>query len=89
MTCSDVAISIENFLHQPSSSAYSVIEQPSISNNWIALLEGGKLIPFFIEQNKIEPHLDDSHLLRLGQLTIEPLLAEDWNSPEDDVWDSI
>ena len=33
--------------------------------------------------------LGDAQLLIACQQSIEPLLAEDWNSPEDDIWDSI
>ena len=33
--------------------------------------------------------LDDRNLLDIGKNSIESLLKEDWDSIEDDIWDSI
>lgn len=35
------------------------------------------------------PESDDAYLMAAGLAAIEPLLAEDWNSPEDKVWDTL
>jgi len=90
MNSCDCAISVEDFLHQPTVANYSYITQPPNINNWIALFENDKIIPILIENApSIKTDFNDSELLTLGHLSIEPLLAEDWNSPEDDVWDLI
>jgi hypothetical protein len=91
MNSCDVAINVQDFLHQPSTAFYTYLPQPSTQNNWVALLsEQGNIIPIIIDTSTaIETTFNDYDLMKMGQLSIEPLLAEDWNSPEDDVWDSV
>jgi hypothetical protein len=91
MNSCDVAINVQDFLHQPSAAIYSYLPQPSQQNNWLAiLLKHGNIIPIIIETTPaFETAFNDSELMKMGHLSIEPLLAEDWNSPEDDVWDSV
>jgi hypothetical protein len=44
---------------------------------------------FGIEDNDSIPDLSDEDLMNFGMQCSEPLLAEDWNSEEDRIWDTI
>jgi hypothetical protein len=46
----------------------------------------GEMMPLCVQNPEKET---DDDLMRLNSSAIEPLLAEDWNSPEDKVWDTL
>lgn len=92
MTTYDVAIDVDNFLNFPTTANYSYFIQPSRVNNWKVFFVGNKnkIADIYINSgSKIEFNLTDSELLELGNNSINSLLAEDWNSSDDDIWDSI
>lgn len=42
-----------------------------------------------INKPEIVTDFEDEELLERGQEDIKPLLAKDWDSPEDDIWDKV
>jgi hypothetical protein len=42
-----------------------------------------------VNEPEIVSDFEDGVLLEMGQEDIKPLLAKDWDSQEDDIWDTI